>query len=431
MCRLKFYALEHLLFAAYLILFAWLVTKTSFFTRSGLSNPQLVILFLLKVMTGIFYGWMGIYYGNTAQMMDTWSHHFNGLQEYQLLRTNPQEYLVNLFRDPYNHDGVQDFFASADSYWNDLKGNVFAKLLSVFDIFSFGNYYINVIFYSFITLFGPAAIYRVMIDVFPRRQVAVLIASFFIPSFLYWASGLHKEGALAVGIGLIVYQFYFGIKEKKWPFRRWLSILLGMLILLTLRNFILIVLLPALLAWLIASRQRPSLSLPVFGLFYAVCILAFFTLRLADSRLDFPQAVVNKQSAFSKIRGASSIPIQELKPTPLSFLENTPQAFALSSLRPYPSDVTHILSLATALEIALVWMLFVLFVFYRAPELSMNSFLWFVIFFSLTFLLAIGFSVNNLGAIARYRSIIFPLLLTPLIASIDWKKINQFISKKA
>ncbi len=62
---------------------------------------------------------------------------------------HPQYYLTNLFRDPYP-DGVGNFFGSSDSYWNDLKGNIFVKLLSIFDILSFGHYYVNIIFFSFI-----------------------------------------------------------------------------------------------------------------------------------------------------------------------------------------------------------------------------------------------------------------------------------------
>ncbi|HEY0433571.1 MAG TPA: hypothetical protein VGC95_06850, partial [Chitinophagaceae bacterium] len=84
--------MEYFLFAGYLILFTWLVTKTTFFTRSGLNNAQLVIIFLLKIMAGIFYGWVGIYYGNHAQMVDTWSYHYNSIRETQLLYSDPHEY---------------------------------------------------------------------------------------------------------------------------------------------------------------------------------------------------------------------------------------------------------------------------------------------------------------------------------------------------
>jgi len=179
--------LEYLLFIAYLVLFAWLVTKTRFFAKTGLSKPQLVIIFLLKVIAGIFYGWMGHFYGGFAQMLDTWNFHHNSLIEYQILKNNPHEYFFTLFHDPYNSDGIESFFGSKNSYWNDLKGNVFTKMLSIFNVFSFGLYYINVIFYTFISLFGPIALYRVMADVFHQQKNIVLLIIFFIPSFYYWS----------------------------------------------------------------------------------------------------------------------------------------------------------------------------------------------------------------------------------------------------
>ncbi|HYM92558.1 MAG TPA: hypothetical protein VET23_00315, partial [Chitinophagaceae bacterium] len=202
--------MEYLLFIVWLIMFAWLVTKISFFKRSGLSNPQLSILFLLKVMAGIFYGWIGLYYGNLAQMSDTWSFQVSSIQEYHLLYSNPHQYLINFFRDP-SDGSILNFLGSTDSFWNDLKSNVVIKMLSVFNILSFGNYYVNVIFYSFLTMFGAIAVYRVMNDIFPQKKIPVLLATFLVPSFLYWTSGIHKDGLIFTGISIIVYNIYFGL----------------------------------------------------------------------------------------------------------------------------------------------------------------------------------------------------------------------------
>lgn len=417
--------MEYLLFVAYLVLFAWLVTKVKFFTRSGLSQPQLIIIFLLKVMAGIFYGWIGLYYGNLAQMVDTWGFHYNGIQEYHLLHDNPHEYFTNLFRNPYE-DGVSKFFDSSDSYWNDLKANAFIKVLSVFNIFSFGHYYVNVIFYSFLSLYGPMAIYRVMTDVFPARKVPVLLATFLVPSFLYWTSGIHKDGLIFLGISLVVYHIYFGWKEKKYGFKRIAGILLGLLLLLVLRNFLIIIILPAILTWLIANRWLKH-SLAIFASLYLFFIILFFTARYINPQFDFPQAVVNKQQEFMKLQGASTIPLKQLEPTAVSFLQNTPQAFTLSTLRPYPKDVRHILSLAAAIEINLLLLMFLAFLFLRTNGLQSRNFIFFCLFFSFSVLLAIGFSQNNLGAIVRYRSIIIPLLIVPMAAQIDWKRLNHLI----
>ncbi len=221
----------------------------------------------------------------------------NGLIEYELLKTNPYEYFTNLFYNPYVKEGVDSFFGSKDSYWNDLKANVFFKLVSVFDIFSFGQYYVNVIFYAFISLFGPMAIYRVMIDVFPNKKNILLIAIFFIPSFFYWSSGIHKEGLIFTGIALIIYHIYFGNKEKRFGIKRWLGILLGLFILLLLRNFVLVIILPAIFAWLLANKW-PKYGLACFTAVYLFGSISFFTVRYLDRRLDFPQAVVDKQKAF-------------------------------------------------------------------------------------------------------------------------------------
>lgn len=418
--------MEYLLFIIYLILFAWLTTRIRFFTLSGLSQPQLIILFLLKVMAGIFYGWIGLYYGGLAQMSDTWGFHTNGLIEYQLLQTEPREYFTNLFHNPYG-GGFEKFFNADESYWNDLKANAFVKILSIFDIFSFGHYYVNVVFYSFLSLFGSIAIYRVMFDVFPTAKLPVIIATFLVPSFWYWTSGIHKDGFIFLGIAMVVYNVYFAAKEKKYNYKRILGILIGLLILLILRNFIIVVIVPAILTWLLANRW-PKKGLLTYSLVYVVFVILFFTIRYIKPELDFPKAVVTKQQEFLKLKGVSSIPIEQLEPNLLSFIRNAPQAFTLSTIRPYPADVRHILSLAAAAEVNVLLLLFLAFLLIRKREpLRSPNFIYFCLFFSFSLLLAIGFSVNNLGAIVRYRSIIIPLLVVPMAAQIDWKRINAFL----
>ena len=182
-----FNCLEHLLFASYLILFAWLVTKIPFLKKSGLTAPQLVIVFLLKVIAGIFYGWIGVYYGNLAKMVDTWKFHYDSLEAYDLLLKSPNAFFQYFLANDYEN-GYSNFLSSANSWWNDLHNNAFTMLLAFFNVLSFGNYYINVIIYSFLTIFSTIGLYRVMTAEFPARKVPVFFATFLLPSFLYWTS---------------------------------------------------------------------------------------------------------------------------------------------------------------------------------------------------------------------------------------------------
>jgi hypothetical protein len=155
--------------------------------------------------------------------------------------------------------------------------------------------------------------------------------------------------------------------------------------------------------------------------------LLFFSFRYIFPGLDIPQAVVDKQQAFKTLQGNSGIELPELKPTIGSFLINTPHAISSTTLRPHPGDVKHILSMAAASETAFLLLLFFLFLFWRTNGVRSTSFIWFCIFFSFSFLLSIGFTVNFLGAIVRYRSIILPFLLVPVISLINWERIYSII----
>lgn len=419
--------LDYLLFIAYLLLFTWLVTRLRFFRESGISRPIFIILFLLKVMAGIFYGWMGVYYAGTAQMVDTWHYHEQARIEYAILWDNPGEYFSNLFISHYP-GGYGGFFASSDSYWNDLKSNVFIKFVSILHFFSQENYYVNVIFYSFLSFFGPVALFRVLKEQYPRQRIPILIGIFLAPSFLYWCSGLHKEGFLFLGLSLIVYHSYRLMQNRKGYGLRIGGILLGLLLLFLLRNFLIVVLLPALLAWVLA-RRYPARQHYIFAGVYVLFVLLFFTSRYIDEGFNMPQVVVDKQQAFLKLQGYSSIAISELEPSAASFLLNTPQAISLSTLRPYPSDIHHLPSLFAALETLVLLLLIILSViFRRKKEGPQDPVLLFLLFFALSLLLVIGFSVNNLGAIVRYRSIILPFLLAPALARMNWEKLIGLIS---
>ena len=77
-------------------------------------------------------------------------------------------------------------------------------------------------------------------------------------------------------------------------------------------------------------------------------------------------------------------------------------------------------------------LLFVLFLFFRVKQADRPGrlFVFFGIFLTLTVFLNIGYIVTNLGSIVRYRSIYLPLLITPLLAGIDWVKLWQYFKLK-
>lgn len=152
---------------------------------------------------------------------------------------------------------------------------------------------------------------------------------------------------------------------------------------------------------------------------------------LIDDRINLPKAVARKQQEFMLLKGKSSVEVTLLQPNLMGFIKNTPQAVDLAFTRPHPSNVRHLLSLAAYLEVTLWGILILLWIAFhqplRKPEQPLDYFL---LIFSISVMLLIGFSINNLGAIARYRSIVLIPLLTPLILSINWEKLAKRIGYK-
>jgi hypothetical protein len=379
-------------------------------------------------MAGIFYGWVGVYYGNTAQMVDTWSFHYDSLAEAQLFRSDPVHYLSGFFSDTYG-DGFGGFLGREKSWWDNLDLNFILKLFGLFNVASFGHYYMNVIFYSFLTLFGPIAFYRVMRHVFPYKRLTLLPAVFFIPSFLYWTSGLHKEGLIFNGLALVVFVVYFGLKENKWRWSRVLLLFVAFVLAFALRSYIALLLVPALLTWGIAEKIKVR-PLIVFTTFYMLFGAFFFLGPRLSAGLAFPEAVVEKQRQFSGLSGNSEVPIRKLEPTAGSFVLNAPQAISLSLMRPYITDIRHLLSMAAALEITVLLLLLLLWMWFNFRKWTHpDPFLLFCFFFSASVLLIIGYTVNFLGAIVRYRSIVLPLLFVPVLAQLPWSKwLSRFVN---
>lgn len=416
-----------MLFAAYLVLFSWLVTKVPFFKKSNLTPAQLIIILLLKISSGIFYGLITAKEGGGVYLADSWALHYESIKESMLLRSNPVQFFTNL-PDYLNYGDYSEPFSSSQSWWTNLGGKLLLKINAVFHLFSGQTYFINVIFYSFLTLFGPIALYRVQIDIFPTKATLILLSIFLLPSFIYWTSGIHKDGVLFMGLALIVYHFYFGLKNKEFKGGRIAVIVFCLVLLVVIKNFLVLLLVPALLSWVLTQKIKAK---PVFiyTIVYLLSLSLFFASKYIHPKINLPQAIVNKQAAFKKLKGTSEIKTPDLHPVVGSFLKNAPNSFYLATFRPTLVDVKDAASFAAALEGFLLLALFGCFIFLKKPaELRSVPFFLFCLFFSFSLLLVIGYTVNFLGAIVRYRSIILPFLVIPMIALIDWNKIRLQIT---
>ena len=337
------------------------------------------------------------------------------------MMSHPGEFLSNIFKSPYENK-YAGFFNSIGSYWNDLRYNIILKLLAFCDIFSRGNYYINSLFFNFFGFLGPVALFRVFNDIYKNRKWAIITGCFLLPSTLYFSSGIHKDLIVFSMLGSFCYALYFSFTQA-FTFKRSFIILISLIVVLFIRNFVAVALIPVSIAFILCIKKRTG-PLLTFVSIYALIFLTLFLLQYLLPSFQPLKIITQKQTDFLNLpTAATQLKANMLQPDLKSFIKNIPQAIDHGFLRPYLWDTNGNFIFPFALELLFYELLFLFVLFKnRFRSISLDPFIIFAVFFAASMLLITGLIIPNTGSIVRYKSIYLPFLITPLLCSFSWKK---------
>ncbi len=409
--------LHILLFIVYFSACLFFIAKSSFFKKSNIPTIQLFILFSLKIVAGFLY----VYYFSLpvhVKSSDTTLYFNESLIETDKLLNNPKLFFNEFWYNQYgNNSGL---FTGVKSFWNDLKMTVFVKLLAVLNIFSFKNYHVNLIFFNFYVLTGGVLLYKLINYYFNIKQWILIVVIFLLPSFLFWSSGLHKDGIVFTSIAIVFYTFHCymqNISSKN-------KVIIGLLhivLLFLIRNYILLALFPILFSWWISIKFKWD-SKKVFGLVYILCVGSFILSSLLPITSGISGSVVQKNHEFQLLEGNSKIESPDLENTTKSIINFLPFALHTVIFQPqlYQSK-SAFLSIVALENYSYILLALTGLIFFFSKEKFKSPLLLSFITFTLFIYLFIGYTVCFGGAIVRYRSIILPFSTLPYIILIFGK----------
>ncbi|MBK7374867.1 MAG: hypothetical protein KTQ13_03380 [Ferruginibacter sp.] len=415
--------MNYLLFAVYLVALSWLLLRIPAIKKSGIDRKVILGLFLFKIVAGIAIGWLSLHFYGSGN--DYWDINREAWNEYRLLLTDPAKYFSNIFTSDYP-GGYGGMFSSFNSFWNDLRGNILIKLVSVFNIFSRGDYYINSLFFNFLVFFGHVALYKLFMKIYPGRQWLVITGCFLLPSAMYFSSGIHKDGLVFLLLAVLIYTIHRSLGENKAGVKRILLISITLVLLFLIRHFIFIALVPALIAWVLCSKYKWNTAI-TFAAVYLVTGLLLFNISSVFPRIKPLELITQRQAEYLDLGPSDTqIELTKLDPHFKSFAANAPQALNHVLLRPYLWELPVKSLLALNIELFIYQATFLLFLFFRRRDLNdINTpFLLFALSFCFSLFLLIGYIVPNLGSIVRYRSLYLPFMITPLLCSIAWDRVK-------
>lgn len=370
---------------------------------------------------------------------DTFNYHTHGSRIiWEVLLKDPLDGLRLIFGSTDTEAGVYQY-TSRILFFHDPNTYFVIRFAAFFDIITFSSYTGTAVLFSLVSFTGMWMLFTVFYKQYPHLHLGLAIATCFIPSVIFWGSGLLKDTLVIGFVGMSTYFFYRVFMLRKATFLNLLALLCCLLVIYKIRIFVLQALLPSLLIWLFAFHFKQIRSMVVrivtvplvslillVSVYFAVSQLGQLDKRYSLSNLTTTSRKTAYDIGFYTGRDAGShYSLQVDEWTPAGMLRAAPAAINVSLFRPYPWEVRNILMAISAAES------FFLMIFTAIVIMQAYSRLWrgitnfntlFCLLFSMAFAFAAGISTFNFGTLTRYRVAFLPFYLIALIILRDYAK---------
>ena len=316
-------------------------------------------------------------------------------------------------------------------YWKDNKALFVSRLIVPLIFLSFQSFLVTSMLLSWICYSGIWSLFLLFNKHFPELEKQFAIACLFIPSVVFWGSGLLKDTITLAAVGLYTSFFYKGFIQKNYSLKGFFYIFLSAYLLIVIKPYIFFAILPGTLIWLTNERLTRVKSMilrtmvaPIF-IFFGVGLSFFILSQMGDflglyavDKVMERAVVVNLDQKQEYYRG-NSFDIGEFDSDPLSMLSKAHLAVAATLFRPYLWDVRNVVMLISALENTYI-MLLTIFLLIRLKFfgffalIGKNPMLLFSTLFSLFFAFSVGIATSNFGSLVRLKIPCIPFYVASL-----------------
>jgi hypothetical protein len=432
--------MEIFLTAVYTILFLIIIRNHSFFKIEGIRSEALRFAFLLKVAFGILLYLVYTYYYTDRATADIFKYFDDSKIMANAILTKPLDY-IQMLLGIHNDSSYfsTNYYEHMNNWFRIYDSNIFSDshLIIRFNafvmLFSFGYYNVHTVFICFLSFIGLTALMKFFITYAPKCKFGIFVSLFYIPSVLFWGSGVLKEGLIFFALGLFLH--YSNNFFERFNFWNSLVIFGSILLLLYTKIYIFLLIFPLVIIFKsLKQYSKNNIGIAFFTVLFFTGLVSYISLNIL-ANIDILAVLANKQHDFIALANSqttgSLISNNQLTPDWLSFIQQLPMAIVNTFFRPIIGlDNSPMMFPAIIENLCFIILLGFSFAFpaklNRSQKMVFHLSLWFVIG---VFLLT-GITTPILGAIVRYKSIALPFLGVMFSLIIDKKRIYNF-SKKA
>jgi len=306
-------------------------------------------------------------------------------------------------------------------YYRDPRSFLVVKIVAVIDLLTFHTYGATALFFAAFSFSGLWAMYLAVAKMYKNNERWLAIAILFVPSVIFWGSGILKDTITLGALGWLTYAS-IGLIDKgqyKNPLI-WILTIASSYLIYNIKSYILISFLPTAFVWIYWKYQSKiknvALKLMIAPILLMVFALAGYFALDQVSAYDEKYSLDSfaQQAAITaydirygwgaRTGGDGGYDIGIPDGTLPGMLKLLPAAINVSLFRPYIWEVRNPLMLLSALESLVVLLLTLVSIFNGGLRRAINDpFLVFSLVFSLLFAFAVGVSTANFGTLMRYK----------------------------
>jgi hypothetical protein len=357
----------------------------------------------VKLISGACLGLLYTYYYTVS---DTFSYFNDAARIATLATTDFSAYLRFLFHNTG--------FDSLQLVLQEPRALFLTKVASVFNLLTRNNYWATGLYFSFACFLGTWHLVQVINRYVPSASSAAVIAFLFLPSAVFWTSGLLKE---SLSMATLCYLSGFFLRiwfEEKPQLRHFVMAAVCLWIFWSLKYyytgvFVAVVGTSLLYKFLIGKRFLSSARTEML-IWFSVLVIPLAVVSLLHPNFYFHRlldVIVMNNTTYNELSAAENLVMfHNLHPSPGSILENAPWALFSGLFRPMLWEVTSMIKLLAASENLLLLLAFVVACtrIRGYSELTHRLLILSVVVYVIVLCVFLTLSAPNLGTLSRYRT---------------------------
>jgi hypothetical protein len=340
--------------------------------------------------------------------------------------------LGNLTIENYSHFDIHTYWPHL-YIWSDSNTFAVVRYTTLTTILGARSYIVTTILVSCISYIGIWKVFSLFNKLYSSHTKYLALAILFMPSFIFWGSGIMKDTYIVGATCWISYNFYQIFIARKKMLLNLLFFIINFIIIINIKSYIIISLIPSMLIWLnqayiqkIKSALFRTILLPFTIL--VVSISGFYIFgNVGDAMGDYG----NVDSAIEKAKvtqqdllredsyGSNSYDLGEIDGSFSGMLKMAPLAIFTALYRPFLNEIGGVLMALSALE-NFILLLFTIYIILNTGPRKMlkiikdNPLITYSIVFSIILAYGVGIATANFGAMVRYKIPLIPFYFSGL-----------------